>query len=407
MASVPDYFRIALINLSHRRTRAYLTMVGIFIGIAAVVSLISLGQGLKDAVGEQFASIGTDKIIVQGASLGQGPPGTGAVSNLTDKDLKVVNSVHGVKLTAARLLRSVKIEFHGNVVFVLAGSMPQDESRKLVIDALNVDLISGRMIQPSDTFKVTIGNDYISKDIFDRPLKLGDKIKINGYDFEVVGILDKTGRPVGDNTVLINEKTLRQILNVAENYDGIFAQVEKADDVEKVVANIERALRKSRDVDEGKEDFKVQSSTSFLESLNTILSIVQTVLVGIAGISIIVGGIGIMNTMYTSVLERTKEIGVMKAIGAKNSDILAIFLLEAGLLGMVGGLIGIILGMGLAKLVELAAYSAFGKSLIQASFPPYLIVGALLFSFIIGSISGIWPAMQASRLKPVDALRYE
>ena len=134
---------------------------------------------------------------------------------------------------------------------------------------------------------------------------------------------------------------------------------------------------------------------------------VQAVLVGIAGISLLVGGIGIMNTMYTSVLERTKEIGTMKAIGAKNSDILQIFLFESGLLGLVGGTIGVVLGIGLGKSVEYIATIALDTNLVQASITLPLVFGALGFSFFIGSISGIFPAFQAAKLKPADALRYE
>ena len=129
--------------------------------------------------------------------------------------------------------------------------------------------------------------------------------------------------------------------------------------------------------------------------------------VGIALISLLVGGIGIMNTMYTSVLERTREIGVMKAIGAKNSDVLGMFLIESGLLGLVGGAIGVIIGMSISKLVEIGANSAFGPGTIVAVFPPYLIIGALAFSFIVGALSGVLPARRASKLKPVDALRSE
>ncbi len=143
-----------------------------------------------------------------------------------------------------------------------------------------------------------------------------------------------------------------------------------------------------------------------MESFQVILNIIQIFLIGIAAISLVVGGIGIMNTMYTSVLERTKEIGIMKSIGAKNSDILIIFLIESGILGLIGGLIGIILGMSFSKLIELGAKLA-GYGMIQVSFPLLLILGTLLFSFLIGTISGVLPARQASKLKPVDALRYE
>jgi len=138
-----------------------------------------------------------------------------------------------------------------------------------------------------------------------------------------------------------------------------------------------------------------------------VLDIVQAVLVGIAAISLLVGGIGIMNTMYTSVVERTKEIGIMKAIGARNEDILYIFLFEAGLLGLVGGLIGVIIGFGLSKGAEYIATISLGTNLLQASVDIWLVLGALLFSFVVGIASGVLPAYQASKLKPVDALRYE
>ncbi|MFH1823570.1 MAG: FtsX-like permease family protein, partial [archaeon] len=138
-----------------------------------------------------------------------------------------------------------------------------------------------------------------------------------------------------------------------------------------------------------------------------IFGIVQAVFIGIAAISLVVGGIGIMNTMYTAVLERTREIGIMKAVGARNRNILTLFLIESGILGLVGGAIGVLIGIGLSTGVAFVAAQALGTTFLRAVFPWYLIVGALAFSFGIGSLSGILPAIQASRLKPVDALRYE
>ena len=147
----------------------------------------------------------------------------------------------------------------------------------------------------------------------------------------------------------------------------------------------------------------MQTSEELIKSVNTILGVVQAIFIGIAAISLLVGGIGIMNTMYTSVLERTHDIGIMKAIGARNSDILSIFLLESGLLGLAGGAIGVLLGVGLSKLVEYFGSQSVG--MLQASFSWHLIGGALAFSFIVGMISGALPARQASRMHPVEALR--
>ena len=151
----------------------------------------------------------------------------------------------------------------------------------------------------------------------------------------------------------------------------------------------------------------MQTSASLIRTFVTILNIVQAVLVGIACISLLVGGIGITNTMYTAVLERTKEIGVMKAIGATRNQILLVFMIEAGFLGLLGGTIGILMGMTLSKLIEVGSKYAMGSNILQASFPWYLIAGAMCFSFLIGTGSGVMPALRAANLQPVEALRDE
>lgn len=177
----------------------------------------------------------------------------------------------------------------------------------------------------------------------------------------------------------------------------------------KVAEDIEKELKKERGekLSEKSQTFDVLTSEQLLNTFGDVLGIVQAVLVGIAAISLLVGGIGIMNTMYTAVIERTREIGTMKAVGAKNSDILMIFLFESGLLGLVGGAIGIGIGIGMGKIAEYMAADALGSNLFQAAFPWYLIAGALTFSFLIGTISGVLPALQAAKLRPADALRYE
>ncbi|MBW2996880.1 FtsX-like permease family protein, partial [Candidatus Woesearchaeota archaeon] len=152
--------------------------------------------------------------------------------------------------------------------------------------------------------------------------------------------------------------------------------------------------------------FTVSTTDDYMETFGIVLTVVQIVLIGIAAISLLVGGVNIANTMYTSVLERTNEVGIMKAIGARNSDVFLLFLIESGILGVVGGIAGIAVGIGLSKLVAFVAASA-GWTFIQTLFPWYLTIGALLFSFAVGAISGTLPAYQASKLKPVDALRYE
>jgi putative ABC transport system permease protein len=201
------------------------------------------------------------------------------------------------------------------------------------------------------------------------------------------------------------ESDLKEALDIGDEQDIIVAKVSSGYDIESVAEAIKEKMRKDRKLKEGEEDFSVQTPVSAVQGVNNILNIVNLIIAGIAAISLIVGGIGIANTMYTSVLERTKEIGIMKAIGAKNSDILLIFLFEAGMLGMAGGIIGVLIGLGLSFGMSTAANSALGTTLLKVTFSPMLIIGALTFSLTIGIISGVMPAIRASKLKPVDALR--
>ena len=408
---IKDYFKVGISNLFHRKMRSWLTMVGIFIGIAAVVGLISLGQGMKEAIGNVFLNIGADKLVVQAKSGLQfaGPPGTSAASNLTTHDMDVIKRVNGVEQVGARLIKPVKLEFSNEVKFYFAASMPDDdEGRELVTDVNRYETEAGRLLKRGDKFKAFIGSNVANKGIFRKRVELGNTIKINDAEFEVVGILKKSGNPQQDRVVIIPEDTMRQVLKIdRKKVDVIAVQVQKGVDANKVADDIERAMRRDRDLELGKEDFQISTPQQILETLDTILTMVEIVLIGIAAISLLVGGIGIANTMYTAVVERTKEIGIMKSIGAQNKDILLIFVIESGLLGLAGGAIGIVFGIGLSKLVEYLAFAFLGTSLIKAFFPWYLIVGSLVFSFLIGTISGFFPARQAASLKPVDALRYE
>lgn len=404
---IKDLFVFAFKGLINRKLRSWLTMIGIFIGIAAVVSLISLGQGMQTAIGAQFASLGSDKILVQ-ASGGFGPPGTDTLEPITTHDIDVIERVEGIKLVTRRILKSARIEFDDEVRYDYIATIPEDTTEaNLVMEANSMEVEKGRPLKKGDKYKVLIGADYSTESAFDRTVKLGDRIIIQDTKFEVVGILKKTGSPNTDTVIFLPEESAKKIFDTGDELSMIIVQIADPDDVTRISDSIERAMRKDRGLKEGKENFQLQTPQQILETLNSILFVVQAILIGIAAISLIVGGIGIMNTMYTAVIERTKEIGIMKSIGAKNSDILGIFLIESGMLGIAGGIIGIIIGVIFSETVALGSRIALGTVLIEASFPWYLIVGALLFSFLVGSISGILPAIQASALQPVEALRYE
>lgn len=404
---IKDHIKYVFDNLRHRKLRSWLTMIGIFIGIASIVALIGLGEGLRETINSQFGFLGTDLITVM-ASGGFGPPGTGVVDPLTEKELKSVQDIQGIKGAAGRIFESVKLDFNRQIGFGFALSIPDGEERKIIESSINMKAEKGRLLEDGDSGVVFLGFAFSEKDNgFGKPILPGSKIEIQDQEFKVIGIMEKKGNFRVDSIVLMNEQDLRDLMNRQEDdYDQIIAKMNPNANVEKVKADIEKRLRKIRDVDEGEEDFTVETPASIIESVNSVISGIQIFVYIIAGISILVGAIGIMNTMYTAVVERTKEIGIMKSIGAKNSTIFSLFFIESGFLGAVGGIIGAAIGFGLATGLAFVGRLVLGSDLISASISPALIIGSILFSFILGSIFGTLPAIQASRLNPVDALRF-
>jgi len=405
---IKDYFLMALDNLKHRGIRSWLTIIGIFIGIAAVVSLISLGQGLQDAVTGQFKTLSGDNLIIQSSASASylGPPGTSAVRKLNEHDLDIINSVSGIELVIPRLIRSVKIEFNDIIKFKYIATLPEDQQGiDYIYKTMDLKVSEGRLLKLGDKRKIVIGGNFIGKDEFDKPVKLSSTLKIQNESFEVVGILSKTSNLEVNNAALILEDDFKRILDIGDEIDLILAKVVNKDKTEQVAEMIKKKMRKDRDEKEGEEDFSVQTPVKALESISLILNIINLVVTGIAIISLLIGGVGIANTMYTSVLERRRDIGVMKAVGSTNFEILKIFVVESGLLGLVGGIAGAVVGLAFAFGVSFGANAYLGQELLKVSISYPLLLLAILFSFLIGLISGLAPAFQASQLKPVEALR--
>ena len=402
-----DYFIFSIKNLRNRKLRSWLTMIGIIIGITAVVSLIGIGQGLKVAISSQFGDIGTDKLAVM-ASGGLGPPGTGVVTPLTKDNVKKIEQVNGVENAVGRLVRTGKMEYNDHVAFGYAASMAEGDDRKLIEEALNLEAEEGRLLKDGDSKKTVLGSNLGEENAgFEKQIVVGSKVLIQDEGFEVIGFLEKKGSFLVDNIVLVEEDDLREILDIPDDeHDVIAVQVHQNADIKAVQENIEKLMRKERAVDKGEEDFTVQTPQAVLTQVNSTLFAVQLFVYIIAAISILVGGIGIMNTMFTSVLERTKEIGIMKSIGAKNSSIFSLFFIESGLIGSVGGILGAIIGIGIATGLAFVGRLALGSELIRADISVWLVLGSIFGSFLLGSIFGVIPAINASKLSPVDALRH-
>jgi putative ABC transport system permease protein len=401
-----DYFVLAFGNLKHRGLRSWLTILGVFIGIAAVVALITLGDGLRTAITGQFSTLSADKLSIQNAGTGMGAPGSTVVTKLTQHDVDIIKGVNGVQEVASRLIRVAKTEFNKNIDFSYMISIPNDaKQEKEIYDSGNIKINYGRLLNPTDTGKIIIGSGIAKGTAFEKEIVVGNKILIQEKSFEVVGILKSASSFEINSAIFMNEEDMKKLLNIGDEWDLIVAQVSDSKQAQAIAENIKEALRKDRKEKIGEEDFSVQTSVEAVSSVNTILNIINLIVGGIAALSLLVGGIGIMNTMYTSVLERTKEIGTMKAIGAQNKEILWIFVIESGMLGLIGGIIGAALGIGLAFGVSGIANATIGGTFlsVQLSYP--LIFGAIAFAFVLGLISGLTPAFQASKLKPVEALR--
>jgi len=393
-------FKLVITNIAHRKLRAWLTILGIIIGIAAITSLYSLGEGLSNAVEAQFAQMGADRVMVVPKGL-RGPPL--GIEGLTTRDIEIVSRVPDLERVSGMLWLPANIEYnkkelYGTIQAVSKEYFDEDMSE------MGREIGEGKSIQDAGKYSIVVGSKYAEKDEkrFDKEMRVNNKILINGHEFKVVGILKKTGVSEVDTLFWISLEDGRDVFNKPEEVSAIAGYLRKGKSLEEAKERTIKELEKVRDEDE----FEVITPEELQQQVNQILGVVQAVLMGIAAISILVGAIGILNAMFTSVLERTKDIGVMKSIGAKNSDILIIFLIESGIIGLTGGLVGAVLGLGMAYFVGFVATQA-GFELLKVQFNLNIFIFSLVFAFVIGVTSGVVPAYRASKLRPVDALRYE
>lgn len=400
-----DYLILALKNLKHRGVRSWLTLLGIFIGVTAVVSLIGLGAGLQAAVGAQFGISSTHVITVQAGGLNVfSAPGSGAVNKLTTADADAIERLSTIEMALPRNIETIAIEIDNNLIIGSTISIPSGEKREKSWEVMGLEIDKGRFLQDSDLNKIVVGYSFSEDKEEYKGVNTGNKIIINDEKFEIIGILKKKGSLIFDSVILMNDEVLNELVNYGDEADIIAVIVKDKDLMERAKEDIEKLMRKRRDVKEGEEDFEVSTPESAMETVNSVLGAVQAFIIIIASISILVGTLGIVNTMTTSVLERKKEIGVMKAIGAKNGQIFIQFFFESGMLGFVGGLVGVVFGT-IIGIVGVAGINQFLGAELSPVINFALIGGTLLGSFLIGAVAGIVPAMSAAKQNPVEALR--
>lgn len=388
-------------NLRRRKLRNWLTIAGIIVGVIAIVSLISLSEGLKSAITDEFNNLGSQKITITSKyqSFGGGRNSQG----LTDEDIKTIEKISDVEYATGSLNGFLETRYNQKKQMLSYISYEPKYFEKMLKQE-NKELLKGNYISSDKSKEVVVGYSFYDSDkidnLFGKTLDLGKKIKIADSEYTVTGILKKTGDGRKDSVIYISNENLKEITN-NDTFDTIYAITKDGKDVEVTAEKIKDRLERKR----GSEDVFVTSPIQEAKNREETLGMVSIVIIGIACISLLVGGIGILNSMYTSVFERKKEIGILKAVGAKKSDILLIFLLESGIIGLIGGTIGVLLGFGLASIVKIGAAQAGITINILISFN--IVILALGFSFLIGIISGMIPAYIASSQEPVDALREE
>ena len=404
-----DHVKLAFKNLRHRLSRSLLTLLGIAIGIMAIISLLALGEGMQQAVTGELSSL-SDVIIVStgggGFSSFGGGGSTSTGEYFTQRDIAGIERLQGIKEVSTQLSGAGLAEYNGKTTILSLTGM---EVSVMKLQYASQNLEAGGFLNEGEQNKIMIGNS-IAHDTFDADISVGGRIKINGEKFFVSGIFGKQGfgGASSDSIVLMNSRDFQKLTGQS-NISLIYLRVYNVNDAESIATTIQTTINGNH----GKKDFATATTmTSILKTVQIIIGILQLVLVGIASIALVVASIGIMNTMLTSVMERTREIGIMKAIGATTRDIMSIFIIEGVLMSGVGGIIGIILGVfgSQALTLILGSFMSMGGG---SSFQPVPIITitsvvlAVAVSLIVGVLSSLYPAWRAARMSPIEAVRYE
>jgi putative ABC transport system permease protein len=403
---IGETVRVALEALRANKLRSFLTMLGIVIGVGAVIAMVALGRGAQQSVNDRIAALGTTLVTIRaGQGFGPGRASTGDRAELTFDDAEAIEtqSAH-VTAVQPELGRDMQVQYgnrstNTSIVGTTANYL---EVRKFTLDA-------GRMFDLQDDAsrrRVAVVGPQVLTDLgLATPEQLvGKSIRINRIQFEVVGVLASKGQSGfsnPDDQVLIPLQTARYRLIGGDQLRAINALARSETDMPLAMAEIQQILRREHRLKPGAvDDFSVRNQSDFLSTLGETTQVFTLLLAGIAAVSLLVGGIGIMNIMLVSVTERTREIGIRKALGATRTNILLQFLIEAVVLCMLGGLIGVAIGAGGAILMR----QAFAWN---TAVGPSSVVVAFCFSFLVGIIFGVWPARRAASLDPIEALRYE
>ncbi|MED4753643.1 ABC transporter permease [Brevibacillus choshinensis] len=406
--SFVECIRISFRSIRANGLRSILTMLGIIIGVAAVIAMVAIGEGTSSSVASQINGLGSNLLIVSPGQATQGRVslGAGSLNTLTLADAEAIEQKESVSGVAP------SVNGRGQIVW---GSNNYSSSLEGTTAAFpqvrNVQVERGRFFsnfEVKQQFNVAVIGTEVANNLFsnnnNNTNPIGQTVQINKIPFTIIGVLKSqgsSGMTNNDDRIIIPITTAMNRLTGGKNVGTIYVSAVSSDQMEQAQQDIQSTLRSKHNLrPQAADDFRITSQTDILSTAQEVSSSMTALLSGIAAISLIVGGIGVMNIMLVSVTERTREIGIRKAIGAKRGDILRQFLIEAVTLSLIGGIIGIVLGVGAAL-----AISKFGGMTTAISISPILY--AFLTSSLVGVVFGVYPARKAAQLRPIDALRYE
>lgn len=396
---------IALAGLKANKLRAMLTMLGIIIGVGAVIAMVSIGMGVKDKVATSIAGLGSNLLVVTpgAANAGGSRQAAGSSITLNEKDaLAISQEVAGVNLVAPAVARSYQVVFgNQNWTTSVQGTTPDIQGIR------NYNIEEGAFFTSQDVetrARVAVLGKTVADNLFNGGTPVGQTIRINNAPFRVVGVLEAKGESAGgnqDDTIIIPLKTAQERLMGITYIQNINVQAASTDVIYQVQDDITTLLRaRHKLAPTVPDDFTVRNMVAVMATADETTSMITSLLAVVAGLSLLVGGIGIMNIMLVSVTERTREIGIRKALGARYRNILLQFLIEAVVISVTGGIFGICLGIAASHVISTIAGWKTIISLLA-------IIAAFGFSVMIGLFFGIYPARKAALLDPIEALRYE
>jgi putative ABC transport system permease protein len=397
MINLLEIYRLVVKNMLEKKKRVFLTISGIIIGIFTFVFFIFVSQGLSNAISEQFTSFGVNVIGIQGANGGGGP---GAEAVITDTEIAKVKQVaRNYKYVSPLKFYQGQYEFgrEKQVVTTIAyGPEYMDD----INEDLGIEMLSGRVMRPTDRGSIVLGYKT-AFDTFEREIAVGSSLKVEDKTFRVIGIVKERGDLFVDNSIVMHLEDMKE-LSGNDKYTGIRVSLLEGADMQANKDAIDRRLNPN-----GKQkNFRITSPEQTLEQVNQILGLLTGIISFISSVALIVGGINIMNTMYSNVLERINEISVMKALGGTNEDIRNLYLFESGLLGLVGSFIGFALAYGFSELVSYLITNFAGYNVpVYFNFTFFLTV--LIITTILSMLFGTYPALRAAHVNPADNLRDE